>query len=663
MFPIRPFAPLCALVLFQQTALAQTATSTNTQTVTLDTIVISASSTEHSLRHAPASISVITADDLKDRPVSNLADAMRDVPGVTITGIGMNRKGVSFRGMDSKYSLVLVNGRRITPSINAIAHSNLDLNWIPASQVERIEVIRGPMSSLYGSEALGGTINIITQKPENAWSGEISSYFSNGISDPSGNSYIFSASTGGALIQDKLFLNMYGEKKYQGEVLMPSTVNGLFPSYLEGLRSHQAGLGLRWVITPGHELTFDHLDGHEDNIRHAIATKTIRQPGKPPVSSQHEYASYDDIRRRQTSLGYQGEGSWGKMQANLYNSDLERTNTRNDTNNEDIQKLTETIADLRVNIPLAQRHLLTAGTEWRKEKLEDDGFTGSGKTSLIHTALFLQDEIAITPDWSVIIGDRLDRHEKFGSHHSPRLYTVYDLSEQFTLKGGIGRGFKAPTLKQLSSDYTGSGRGGFFTVHGNPDLAPETSTNIEFSAIYETDRLFLEGTIYRNKVKNKIAYTCTNYCGQRGLELGTYHNIERARYNGTELGASYALTDRLKLKISYNYLNARDHEDRHLTLTPRHSGSAGLSWTPTEQLTLGAHMQYIGTQYMDAGNNTNKQKASRVYSLQAGYQLNKHLRVSAGIENLSNEKFIDEDTVNTYAEPGRRLNLGLTLSF
>lgn len=663
MLPTRSFTFLCSLFLFQQTALAQTSPPANHQPVTLEPIVISASSTEHSLRHAPASISVITADDLKDRPVSNLADAMRDVPGVTITGIGLNRKGVSFRGMDSKYSLVLINGRRITPSINAIAHSNIDLNWVPTSQIERIEVIRGPMSSLYGSEALGGTINIITKTVQDSWSGEVSSYFSNGIDDLAGNSYIFSASASGPLIKNKLFINVHGEKKYQGEVAMPSAANGVRPSYLEGLRSHQAGVGLKWIMAPGHELTLDHLSGQEDNTRHAIATKTIRQPGLPPVTTQYSYETSDDIRRRQTSLGYQGEWSWGKMQANLYDSGLERTNTRNDTSYKDIQKLTETIADLRVNIPLAQRHLLSAGAEWRKEKLEDDGFTGSGKTSLIHTALYLQDEIAFTPDWSVIIGDRLDHHEKFGTHHSPRLYTVYDLSEEFTLKGGIGKGFKAPTLKQLSPTYSGSGRGGFFTVHGNPNLSPETSTNLELSAIYETDRLFLEGTIYRNKLKNKISYACTANCGQRGLETGTYQNIDRARYTGAELGASYALTNSLKLKLSYNYLNARDNEDRHLTLTPRHSGSAGLTWTPSDNLTLGARMQYIGTQYMDSLNHANKQKASQVYSLHAGYQLNKHLRISAGIENLTNERFIDEDTVNTYAEAGRRLNLGLTLSF
>lgn len=664
MLPTRSFTFLCSLFLFQQTALAQTSPPANHQPVTLEPIVISASSTEHSLRHAPASISVITADDLKDRPVSNLADALRDVPGVVITGIGLNRKGVSFRGMDSKYSLALVNGRRITPSINAIAHSNFDLNWVPASQIERIEVVRGPMSSLYGSEALGGTINIITKGAQDTWTGEVSSYFSNGIDDLAGNSYIFSASASGPLIKDKLFINVHGEKKYQGEVPMPSTASGLRSSYLEGLRSHQAGVGLKWVIAPGHSLSLDHLSGQEDNLRNVIGTRSVPPPSSGrPVSQSYEYKAMDDIRRRQTSLGYQGEWSWGKMQANLYDSELERTNTRNDTSYEDIQKLNETIADFRVNIPFAQRHLLSAGAEWRKEKLEDDGFTGSGKTSLIHTALYLQDEIAFTPDWSVIIGDRLDHHEKFGTHHSPRLYTVYDPSEEFTLKGGIGRGFKAPTLKQLSPNYAGSGRGGFFTVHGNPDLRPETSTNLELSAIYETGRLFLEGTVYRNKLKNKIAYTCTNYCNIRGQELGTYHNIEQASYNGFELGGSYDLTNSLKLKVSYTYLNARDNEDRHLTLTPRHTGSAGLTWAPSENLTLGAHMQYIGTQYIDSGNHTNKQKASQVYSLHAGYQLNKHLRISAGIENLTNERFIDEDTVNTYAEAGRRLNLGLTLSF
>lgn len=653
---------IALLCLFPFTALAQPPDPTPPVT-RLETIVATASSTEQNLRQAPASITVITAQDLKDRPVHNLAEALQHVPGLTLKGIGINRKGISLRGMDTSYTLVLVNGRRINPSINAIAHSNLDLNWVAADQIERIEVIRGPMSSLYGSEALGGTINIITKGKRDEWSGELGSYLTQAIDDLASDSTIFHASVGGPLIKDKLYLNLSGEQQYQGQVLMPIQGQALRPSYLEGRRSRQSNIRLTWYITPEHEFNLNHMSGQEDSQRQVIGTQVIRQPKRRPLQTQYPYNAQDAIQREQTSLDYKGQWSWGQTLASLYSSNLERKNTRSDMPELTHQKLSETVFDVKAHIPLGEQHLLTAGTEWRQEKLHDQGFKGTGKSALVHRALFLQDEYRLTPDWIITAGTRLDLHERFGSQHSPRLYSVYPLSDSLTLKGGIGKGFKAPTLKQLSPHYASAGRGGFFTVQGNPNLKPETSTNMELGLMYETDHLFFEGTVFKNTLKNKIAYHCLEFCGQRGLEQGNYQNIDRAYYTGAEFSGSYYLFNNLKLKLSYTYLDARDNDRQLISLTPRHTGSIGINWQAHDNVSLGASMNYIGSQYLRPDSEKSKLAASQIYNLQAAYQLNKNLRVSANIENLTNKKFIDDDKVSTYAEPGRRISLGLSLSF
>ncbi|MDO5680451.1 MAG: TonB-dependent receptor [Pelistega sp.] len=654
-------AVLVSACLFPLNALAQAVATPPVKQ--LDAIVATATGSEQDLRNAPAAISVITAQDLRDRPVRNLADALQGVPGVTLKGIGINRKGVSIRGMDSNYTLVLVNGRRINPSINAIAHSNLDLGWIPTDQIERIEVIRGPMSSLYGSEALGGTINIITKGKRDEWSGELSTYLTHATNDLAADGTMFSASLAGPLIKDKLYLNLSGETQYSGEVRMPHGVQTLRPSYLEGKRSHQVNLGIDWLITPEHELSLQHISGQDESRRHVLTTKVKRQPNRRPIQYQELYNTVDEFNREQSSLSYKGQWSWGQTQASLYHSNLKRKNQRSDIDEITRQKLQETVADVSAHIPIGEQHLISLGGEWRDESLYDQGFRGAGKASLTHKAVYIQDEFTVMPNWILTAGTRLDHHEKFGAHYSPRLYSVFHLSDNLTLKGGIGRGFKAPTLKQLSPNYQSAGRAGFFTIHGNPDLRPETSTNYELSLLYETERLYLEGTVFHNRLKNKIAYHCIDFCGQRGLEQGTYQNIERAKYRGAELGASYALTDSLKMKLSYTYLDARDHQHNIITKTPRHTGTLGLTWQANEQLSLGAQMHYIGSQYLASSTGKAKHRASQVYALQAAYQLNKHLRVSASVDNLTNEKFIDENTVNTYAEPGRRVNLGLTLSY
>lgn len=137
----------------------------------LEPTVVSATSTKRALKDVPASVAVITAEDLSRRPVRDLEDALRGSEGLQFNGIGMSRRGISIRGMSSEHTLVLIDGKRISPSAGAIAHSDFDLGWVPVEAIERIEVVRGPMSSLYGSEALGGVVNVITRKATDTWLG------------------------------------------------------------------------------------------------------------------------------------------------------------------------------------------------------------------------------------------------------------------------------------------------------------------------------------------------------------------------------------------------------------------------------------------------------------------------------------------------------------
>lgn len=113
-----------------------------------DTVVVTASATEQNLKDAPASISVITQEDLQKKPIQNLKDVLQEVPGVQLTNEGDNRQGVSIRGLSSSYTLILVDGKRVNSRNAVFRHNDFDLNWIPVDAIERIEVVRGAMSSL-----------------------------------------------------------------------------------------------------------------------------------------------------------------------------------------------------------------------------------------------------------------------------------------------------------------------------------------------------------------------------------------------------------------------------------------------------------------------------------------------------------------------------------
>ena len=175
-----------------------------------DTMVVTASANEINLQDAPASISVITHEEIKRKPVQNLREVLREVPGVQLTDEGDNRKGVSLRGLDSSYTLILIDGKRVSSRNAVFRHNDFDLNWIPVDAIERIEVVRGPMSSLYGSDALGGVVNIITRKVGKARHGTLSADTTLQAHRDRGDSYNGNFFTSGPLIEDLLGVKVYG---------------------------------------------------------------------------------------------------------------------------------------------------------------------------------------------------------------------------------------------------------------------------------------------------------------------------------------------------------------------------------------------------------------------------------------------------------------------
>ena len=161
-------------------------------------IVVTASQTSQEIRTAPATISVIAGSDLRRRPVQDLAEAVENEPGVLINSVGMSRRGISIRGMSEEHVLTLVDGRRINDASANMAHVDFNLGWVPGIAIDRVEVVRGPLSALYGSEALAGVINVITRRPDDRL--EVSALALQGFRDgEGGDSSQVAALVGGPL--------------------------------------------------------------------------------------------------------------------------------------------------------------------------------------------------------------------------------------------------------------------------------------------------------------------------------------------------------------------------------------------------------------------------------------------------------------------------------
>ncbi len=237
-----------------------------------------------------------------------------------------------------------------------------------------------------------------------------------------------------------------------------------------------------------------------------------------------------------------------------------------------------------------------------------------------------------------------------------------------TLKGGIGAGFKAPTLKQLSPDYEAIGGGGRFTIIGNPDLEPETNLSFEAGAEYENGIWSARAMVFHNDVDNLIQTVCIRRCSASAGSVRTYENVDEARMRGVELGGGVELPWNMRLDANYTFIDPINRKTgERLEDRSRHLANATLAWSPLENLTTSFKAQYVGSQdYSETvrGASVKKKRSDyTILSTYADYKLNHNTNLQFGIENITDVRLADDASEYTFADEGRRYFLGLRASF
>ncbi len=613
----------------------------------LNPLVVTASRSEHSLADAPASVSVITAEQIKARGAGNLLEALRGVPGLNLNGRQVGgRKTLSIRGAEDRHTLVLIDGRRISSTDDTIGHSDYQYGWVAMEQIERIEVVRGPMSALYGSEAVGGVINIITRKGGQQWHGGASVRGELG-EGPAGDGHQMSASASGPL-GEWFDLALGVEDRRRAPTPRPENKA---TSDIEGQDRQSGNLRLSFTPGEGQRLQLDMLRSEETRRRHEQNT---RLPARP------YYLDTYDLQRRQDALTWQAD--WSLLRSELRYSEAEFEVNNKRSNNiapTRPQRLEDRVWDGNLAFALGDSHSLTLGAERREEFLENAGLTG-GSDSALHKALYVQDEIALADDWALTLGTRLDHHAIFGSESSPRAYLVWRASPELTIKGGYGEAFRAPTLKQISPNYVGAE--GPHTFLGNADIQPETSRSWEIGADWRDEQSAYTATLFRSEIKDLIYYNLLRRVGPRSIYQ--YDNISEARIDGLEVALRRALGGGFSLASSMTWLDARDRDsDDKLTGRPEFSATPSLAW---QQGAWGAELewQYIGQQTLqNAAGQLKRAPAYSLVNLSGSYRVDEHLTLRAGLNNAGDLRLEDKSELFGYVEDGRTLWLGLEASF
>ncbi|THF65104.1 TonB-dependent receptor domain-containing protein [Pseudothauera rhizosphaerae] len=655
-------------------ALAAAAASVQAQETTLETVVVTAAGREQAVKDAPASVSVITREELEKKPYTNLREVLNGLEGVSVVGYGASETDIMIRGMPAEYTLFLVDGKRQgTRETMNRGTSGVQSNLLPPlAAIERIEVVRGPMSSLYGSDAIGGVINIITRKVPAQWGGSVSLggvWQERGYLGDSRQGEFW---VGGPIQSDVLGLSIQGKSIKRDEddyfVQPPGATSAAVYGALE---QKDESLSVRLTAKP---------TANQD-IALEVGKAELTLSSSTDYARNNPAALAPEAEHARDWWSVTHNGRWGgDITTTLALQQETGTQTKRNADGSKIPgtpEIVNTVLDGLMSLPLG-RNLLKVGVQFSRNELTGiareavvAGYpANTDDVSLDSKALFVENEFFATDNLTLTAGLRMDDHDNYGQHWTPRLYGVYHFTPQWTLRGGVAKGFKAPTIRQSTAGYcmtTGAstGRG---SLCGNPDLEPETSVSSELGLRFDdADRSF-SVTLFNSDFKDKVASYDT---GEIDPLLGApwhvyiYDNIDEVTLRGVELGFETKLAPTWRIGGHYTYTDSQrkggepsfdgSSLDGHpLDKTPEHVFNVQLDWTPTDALNLYARANYTGKQYWAAYRNgamgVREREASTTLDLGGGYAINKFLSVKFAVLNVT-------DRVVAVDERGRTLGL------
>jgi outer membrane receptor for ferrienterochelin and colicins len=614
-------------------------------TAPTQTLVITA--TRHAMlaTDAPAALSVITRREIEARGADNVLDAIRGDTGLSLQGRAVaGRKVVSLRGMDSRHALFLVDGKRLGASDGVIGASDFQYDWIAADDIERIEIVRGPLSVLYGSEAVGGVINIVTRQPGDAWR---FGALAEGIAADGGRGG--NGWRSGARADGPLGAGVFLRAGVALSAVEPlaSPVDARIDE-LEGRDKRDGWLGLSWRGAGGQRLELDHRQGTEE--REAGA----RERGGP----RRFHRTFNHIERAMTALAWDAEGGGGtETQLRAYRSTIDVENRR--TNGVAVnlpQRVTEQVLEGQARRPFGAQ-ALTAGFEARNESLDDPGLPG-GRSTLRHRSLFVQDEWRVAPPLTLTLGLRHDEHGRYGREWSPRAYAVWRVAPAWTVKGGASHGFKVPNLKQV---VPGARPEGPNTFLGNPDLKPESSDAVEVGVGYANGAAQWQLMAFDQRVHDLIEVRLVAAGPTPGIGTYTYENLAQARLRGVEASWLQPLGQGFTAGVNYNWLDAKNGSGQRLDRRPRHSAALRLDWQQGAWR-VGALVEHAGDQRLPAAPPATGSRAVPDVTLLGGHvtlALPHGLEATLGVRNLDDVRLADKSALFTQAEAPRTWRLTL----
>ncbi|MCG5537683.1 TonB-dependent siderophore receptor [Halorhodospira sp. 9622] len=644
-----------------------------------DLTVTAATRTERQVEHTPAATEILTAEQLQRSGAATLGEALRSESSISVAADGSS---TSIRGGNRSETLYLVDGRRL------LVHTRNVLDRIPVSHVERIEIVKGPGSATYGSDALAGVINVITRRPEPGLEGGVELQTGAPTDADGGERHQGAAYLGGGT-QDtrfRLFADAVEQRAHSEETTSRPTVNGdaVSPQTFDrDLRPSADVYNLRAGLT--HWFTEDfHIDLEAAFMREERQERYVHRPptetGDGGTARQFAVEQTSETQRRDLAA----KAEWLptetlQLRYQIYESrrEMERANAFLDPeafgfdsaeDSEFAPREPKNI--LRVNELKAQwqpmsRHTVTTGFEHQqqvdKNRVPDD----EPREEQWIASPFVQHDWQITDRLQLIYGARHDETSEDDSGTSLQAGAEYRLAPSARLRAHYAEGFKMPDLRQLHIDARNPRGDRVLGAHVTEpsvdkephELAAESSRNFEVGIAGDLDlqgdiTAFYDVGLFYTEYDDRISQVPeTN-------QYRTFRNVEDARTQGTELQFGVAFDPQLELSLAATYLDAIDRDSREtLPDTPEWTAVAKALWTPTDPLELQLRTRYVD----EVRARDDWDSAYTLTSLDVGYAPAAWdgLRLQGGIENL-----LDEGNDSSLrADPGRFARAGVRYDF
>lgn len=604
----------------------------------IDEVVVTGTRTEKRLSETPILTSVIREREIQKAGSVSTLEALQDnLPGIVISPNAMGNN-MRIKGLNSRYILFLVDGERL---ISEGAGGNVNLDQIDVNSIKKIEMINGAASALYGSNAVGAVINIITKEPHHKF-------------EAGANLIAESNNTWKTKLDAGLNFNKINARL--GAFRNSSDGFGADSEGAYAARYEDYGANLKLGYKPTKRSDINIIGRyfrHETfnpvgsmNVAHAL-TNTIT------VGANGGYRSVDERNNLRVSINYDKFLDYDVLEKK--GNDLKKNSTASYLSSRVVNTFNPT-----------EKWEIVGGLEYNHEENFSTESLGAMPTTkkLDDINLFAQGEYEILKNFDAVLGARYTYNTQFKSAFTPKVSLMYGIGG-FKFRGGVGSAFRAPSVKELYYDFDHQG---MFWVYGNPNLKAEKGLYSSLSAEYTKGHFNISASGYYNKINNKI--TQYDVINTEGANEKYYKNVSSATLQGADVNISYILLRELALKGSYSYCDARDNSTGlQLESNVKHSATISATWngkiarSPFSLQFAGRVNSPILYQQATTDNQEPLLTKSNPYSIWKAvlvkpFRINKHtLELTLKCDNIFNFKEA------SFINPGRQFLIGIRYSF